>query len=284
MGSLVKPLPPVRRYADVVRQLVCSMALVGFGGHKRIAETLARAGWKISKRTVGRMRKEKPPLKPEEPTIQKPSRASLRAKYPNHIFMADITEIPGFLGIFSFKLALVLDVFSRMPLCFRLFWKEPTASALSQLMQQAGSFFGASKHFVSDQGSQFIASSFRETLKQLGTKQRFGALGKTGSIALIERLWRTLKDILKLKSFKPLVKNELERRITQGLHYYAYFRPHQGLNGATPAEVYFGIEPARDKAVHPPRGRPGEGSLSIPYRIQDLDKEQRLPVVFSKAA
>ncbi len=31
IGSLVKPEPPVRRYGDVVRQLVHTMALAGFG-------------------------------------------------------------------------------------------------------------------------------------------------------------------------------------------------------------------------------------------------------------
>ena len=59
IGSLVRPQPPVRRYADVVRHLVKSMALAGFGGYESIAQTLARAGWKLSKRTVARILKEK---------------------------------------------------------------------------------------------------------------------------------------------------------------------------------------------------------------------------------
>ncbi len=61
MGSLVRPHPPVRRYADVVRQLVHTMRSAGFGGCEKIAQTLARVGWKLSKRSVGRMLKEKPP-------------------------------------------------------------------------------------------------------------------------------------------------------------------------------------------------------------------------------
>ena len=39
-------------------------------------------------------------------------------------------------------------------------------------------------------------------------KQRFGAVGKKGSIALIERLWRTLKDTLGLRLLRPLARSE----------------------------------------------------------------------------
>ena len=65
---LVAPVPPVRRFADVVRATVKTMELAGFGGNDLIARTLARAGWKLSARTVGRIRKEQrpPPLLPEK--------------------------------------------------------------------------------------------------------------------------------------------------------------------------------------------------------------------------
>ena len=49
---LVTPNPPVRRFADVARAVVKTMELAGFGGNDLIARTLARAGWKLSARTV----------------------------------------------------------------------------------------------------------------------------------------------------------------------------------------------------------------------------------------
>src|SRR5450830_1590915 len=55
---LVATSPPVRRFADVVRAVVKTMELAGFGGNDLIARTLARAGWKLSARTVGRIRRE----------------------------------------------------------------------------------------------------------------------------------------------------------------------------------------------------------------------------------
>ena len=87
-------------------------------------------------------------------------------------------------------------------------------------------------------------------------KQRFGAIGKKGSIALIERLWKTLKDALGLRLLRPLAAEDLMEKIGLGLSHYAFFRPHQGLGGATPAEIYFGRTPSHLSAIPPPRGMP----------------------------
>ena len=53
------------------------------------------------------------------------------------------------------------------------------------------------------------ARSFAESSGGLGVKQRFGAIGRKGSMALIERLWRTLKDTLGLRLIGPLVAEDL---------------------------------------------------------------------------
>jgi transposase InsO family protein len=168
--------------------------------------------------------------------------------------MMDLTEIPSLFRIFSFKLAVVIDVFSRMPLAANLFLAEPGANATPALVQQAIRSNGVPRHFVSDQGAQFTAKAFRIGLTTLGIRQRFGAVGKTGSIAIVERLWRTLKETLSLRALKPLTREDLERRLKTGLLHYAYLRPHQALAGATPAEVYFAIRPAHLSAVSPPQG------------------------------
>ena len=170
---------------------------------QQIAQVLTRAGWKISERSVGRIFKEKP-LKPPTPAPSAKPTQALRARHPNHIWMADFTTIPSLFRLFSFKLVIVLDVFSRMPLVAKLFRKEPSARQMSRLVQRAARRFGPPRHFVSNKGKQFTAKRFRKTLRRLGTRQRFGAIGRHGSIAIIERLWRTLKDALNLRTFKPL--------------------------------------------------------------------------------
>ncbi len=115
-------------------------------------------------------------------------------------------------------------------------------------------------------------------------KQRFGAVGKKGSIALIERLWRTLKDTLGLRLLRPSAAENLAATVEMGLVHYAHFRPHHALGGATPAEVYFARTPSHLLATPPPRGRPGEGQTDSPFRVEYLDAERMLPVLVQKAA
>ena len=87
VGSLVVPQPPVRRFADAVRRLVHLMAWSGFGGNEPIAQLLARAGHRISKRSVGRILKEKVPNKPVPQVLEeRKSRDACPASIPTTPF------------------------------------------------------------------------------------------------------------------------------------------------------------------------------------------------------
>jgi transposase InsO family protein len=184
----------------------------------------------------------------------------------------------------TFKVAVVFDAFSRMPLSVWVFSKEADAREIAQFVSKAARRHGRPAHFVSDRGPCFTGEVFCLRLRRLGVKQRFGAVGKKGSIALIERLWRTLKDTLGLRLLRPSAAKDLMEKVEMGLVHYAHFRPHQGLAGSTPAEVYFGRTPAHLAAIPPPRGRPGEGPKDSPFRIDYLDAEQLLSVLVRKAA
>jgi transposase InsO family protein len=280
---LVAPNPPVRRFADVVRAVVKTMELAGFGGNDLIARTLARAGWKLSPRTVGRIRKGRWPV-PRVPEAASTIPRAVRARRPNHIWMVDLTDVKGLFGLVTFKVAVVFDAFSRMPLSIRVFSKEPSAVEIARLVSRTARRHGRPAHFISDQARCFKGQVFRRKLWRLGVKQRFGAIGKKGSIALIERLWRTLKDTLGLRLLRPLAAEDLMEKVEIGLLHYAHFRPHQALGGATPAEMYFGRTPAHLSAIPPPRGRPGEGPMDSPFRIEYLDAERLLPLLVRKAA
>src|ERR1039458_9587066 len=223
---LVAPNPPVRRFADVVRAVVKTMELAGFGGNDLIARTLARAGWKLSARTVGRIRRERWPLPRVPETASTVPRAG-RAKRPNHVWMVDLTDVKGLFGLVTFKVAVVFDAFSRMPLSARVFSKEASAVEIARLISRTARRHGRPAHFISDQARCFKGQVFRRKLKRLKVKQRFGAVGKKGSIALIERLWRTLKDTLGLRLLRPLAAEDLMEKVEIGLVHYAPFRPHQ---------------------------------------------------------
>jgi transposase InsO family protein len=153
-----------------------------------------------------------------------------------------------------------------------------------RLLRRAATVAGWPRHFVSDHDRAFTAIRFRKFLRRHGICQRFGAVGKTGSIAVIERLWKTLKGVLGLKLFKPLLLADTQRRVELGLVHYAFFRPHAGLARATPAEVYFGLRPAHLSAKPPPRGEPGQAVKAPMFEIEFLDPERRLPVLLRRAA
>jgi putative transposase len=194
--------------------------------------------------------------------------------------MTDLTEISGLLGLVRFKVVAILDVFPRFPLAFGVFRKEPTSEEVLHVLDRAIRGYGRPRHLVSDQGSQYTAEVFRETLAALGIKQRFGAIGQYGSIAIIERFWRTLKQLLGVRLW-AISGEHLEHRLRLVTAYYAMARPHQGLGGATPAEVLLGEQPAAARAIRPPRvgTRQPPGDMPLPLEVVYLDRERRLPVL-----
>lgn len=95
-----------------------------------------------------------------------------------------------------------------------------------------------------------------------------------------------MRKVLAVSASPPLLRGDLERRLTLAFGYYVCLRPHQALAGATPAEVYIARGPGYLDAVAPPRGRPGEGpgTPPPPFEIRYLDLERRLPYLVRKAA
>jgi putative transposase len=198
--------------------------------------------------------------------------------------MMDISQFPAFFRILTFHVAAILDVYSRMPLGVRVFLKEPTANEMIDLVNETVAKHGAPRHFVTDQGPQFRDDAFRANLKRHSIRQRYGAVGRTGSIAIIERGWRTIKAIGRFKTLPPLVPSDMQRRLDLALTWYAYLRPHLALGGAVPAEVYFGIRPQHLSAAPAPRGAPRASLPDPPFEIAHLDREKTLPFLIPKAA
>jgi transposase InsO family protein len=105
--------------------------------------------------------------------------------------MADVTVLPSRFRLFDFHIAFVFDVFSRLPLAWKVFYFKPSSRSMALLLRSAVRRFGTPRTFVSDPGTDLTGRAFRRLLKRLGIPLRFGAIGKTGSIAIIERFWRT---------------------------------------------------------------------------------------------
>jgi transposase InsO family protein len=286
VGSTVKPTPPVRRAADVVRCTIQTMTRLGLGGQDLLARILARAGWRVSARSVGRYRKEALlPLPP--PPAPGDSARALRpviARFVHHTWMMDVSQVKQFLGP-DLHMAAVYDAFSRAPLALRVFQAKPSAKAMAILFRTAASTFGAPKYVITDQGGEFAALAFRKAVTRLGALQRFASKNNLFATARLERFWRTLKESAGLYRLGlPLTADDLEQRLALALLHYVCFRPHEGLRGATPAETLTGIEPACRNALEPPRGRPGEGPTASPFQIEHLDRANRRFPILKPAA
>jgi len=285
IGVLLRPSPPITRYADVARRLARQMKDYGVGGYRQIADTLGLQGWTPSPRSVARFCQERHDTPPSTP-VPSGGPTTVRGRYPNHLWLADITRIPTVFPFLQVHLTVVFDAFSRLPLRAALSYFEPSAQAVLDLVQAAIATHGQPRHFVSDQGSQFTADSFRSALDALGIQQRFGALYQHGSIALIERFFKTLKhELLQVRSRKVWSLDDLERRLLPALIRYAYCRPHSALGGRVPVEVFFGIPDQRSRTNLAPRGRAGDPQIDCPFEILFLDPEiQAQPILVPKAA
>ncbi len=71
-------------------------------------------------------------------------------------------------------------------------------------------------------------------------KVRFGAVGKKGSIAIIERYFLTLKNEGTRKILIPLGRDEVDTELSVFAEWYNTKRPHSSLAGCTPEERRLG--------------------------------------------
>ena len=205
---------PVNKFPDFVRYIVRRLkSLCPSMGKIQIAQILARAGLHLGSTTVGRMLKEKrrrfqPPFEKVEKTV---SDRVVTAKYANHVWHVDLTTVPTGAGYwcswlpfalpqcwpFCYWVAIVIDHFSRRAMGVASFKSQPSSEAVRAFLGRAMHSANAKpRHLISDKGGQFWNDGFKRWCKRKGVKPRFGAVGKHGSICVVERFILTMKCLL----------------------------------------------------------------------------------------
>jgi len=196
------------------------------------------------------------------------------AKYPNHVWHADLTAVSIFgfwvpwlpfallqVWPFCWWLAVAEDHFSRRVMGFRVFRKQPTAADLRAFLARTIRLARARpKYIVCDKGPQFWCDPFRRWCKRRGIRPRFSAVGKHGSVAVIERFIRSLKHEGLRPTFVSMFQRTFQQDVSSYTAWYNEHRPHTALGGATPNEVYFGRRPANRAPRFEPRPRWPRGS------------------------
>ena len=263
-GALLQTPEPINRFPDFVRHIVKRLkVLCPTMGKKRIAQTLARAGIVLGISTVGRILKERDTQRPEheqanggeESTGTNKKGKPVQAKEPNHVWQIDLTLAPTAAGFwvpwlpssilqlwpFSWWVACVVDHYSRRVMGFAVFKKEPRSVDVRTLLGRLVKRHGAPKYIVSDKGRQFECAGYKAWCRQKGIDPRYAAARSIRATAVIERFFLSLKDEWLRRILVPLDRDAMQREVSLYLDWFARHRPHQGLDGRVPQEVYDGV-------------------------------------------
>lgn len=147
-----------------------------------------------------------------------------------------------------------MDHYSRRVLGFRLFLGQPNSKQISQFLRQVVARIGtAPGHLVTDRGKQFCDYRLHQWCRRHAIRQRFGAVGQRGSIAVVERFIRTLKESLRALTMVSLQRRVFQMDVHRAISWHNADRPHMTMRGATPNEVYYARRPACRRPRFEPR-------------------------------
>ena len=315
--STEKARQPVNRFPDFVRHLVQRLKVMCTAmGRTRIAQTLARAALHVAATTVERMLAEPPPPPTESPTAPdtQPQRSvrqhGVKAKSRDSVWHVDLTIVPTSGGVaipwlpfallqcwpFCYWILAVVDQFSRAVVGFAVYRKQPTSEQVcSDLDRLTAARKVSPKYTVSDKGPQFDCDYYRDWCKHRSKPimPRFGAVGKKGSLAVVERFILSLKAECIRYISVPFATPALQAELNLYVFWYNHHRPHQAVGGRTPFEVYHGIKPANETLRFEPRqdwpcGSPCAGpqapprrppGLKLDFEVSFLEGRRHLPIV-----
>jgi putative transposase len=267
--ALVQIREPVNKFPDYVRYAVQRLKLLCPDlGKAKIAKILCRAGLHLGTTTVGRIIKEPPHPAPARAASS--SKRVVTAKRPNHVWHTDLTAVPIGSGFwapwlpstlpqcwpFCWWVAVVIDHYSRRAVGVWIFMGRPRSvvvrSFLGRMIAQASV---TPKYLICDKDSIFWCGGFKSWCRRKGIRPRFGAAGKHGSIAVVERFIRTMKDEGTRRAMVPQRRTTFRTELKHFVSWYNTHRPHTTLDGKTPDEVYFSLRPANRQPRIEPRKR-----------------------------
>jgi putative transposase len=240
-----KPQPVSAKKLAIFRRIDEIFTLNPAFGGATVGTILRREGHSVSDPTVRRYMTEMglQAVYPG-PNLSKRAHDSLIYPYllrnvaierPNQVWGTDITYIrlrDSFLYLVAF-----IDWYSRYVLAWELSDTLETEFVLKALRRALS--IAIPEIANSDQGSQFTSLDYIALLKEKGVNISMDGRGRCMDNIFTERLWRSLK-------YQEVYLNEYEspREARAGIRryfdLYNTFRPHQGLGGLTPHEVYFG--------------------------------------------
>jgi len=169
---------------------------------------------------------------------------------PNALWQIDIFTF-HLKRMYRVYLVGIIDDHSRFLVGWGLF-RQQGAEAVLEVLKGALGQWGAPREILSDNGRQFVAwrgeTRFQKVLKQQGIGHVRSAPHHPMTLGKIERFWQTLwREFLSEAVFASFA--DACQRIDHWVHYYNHQRPHQGIDGAAPADRFYGLADDVDEAV-----------------------------------
>jgi putative transposase len=174
----------------------------------------------------------------------------------------------------------VIDHFSRRIMGFAVFKAQPSSDDLCRMLNRLIQRSKVkSKHMISDRGPQFDGDQFKAWTRCKGIKHRYGAIGKYGRIAVIERFILSLKSEYLRRILVPMRLTDIRHELSRYLAWHNDYRPHETLDSQTPMETYLGMKPCGIAVSRQPT-RDSPRALHVTF----LDDHRCLPIVTLSAA
>ena len=221
--------PPNKTPAEVAR-LVREIAKANIGwGRFRVANQMGLLQVFIAASTVRNiLNRATPRGTPSSGSIKIEAPAEPRqipAWYPNHVWSADLTWVKLW-GHWPIKVFVVIDHFSRKVLSVKPL-EGPNTAWVLEALEEAIHQYGLPRHIITDKEPLFTGKAIREFLRNWDILPRYGAVGMHGSIAVTERVIKTLK--YEWLTLVPLVKgyHHLEGLCTEFSEWYNEWPPRR---------------------------------------------------------
>jgi putative transposase len=219
-----------------------------FYGSRRITAQLCREGRLINRKAVQRHMCEMgiagicPAPNGSRRNAQHPVYPYLlrhvTATYPNHVWGIDITYIR--LQQRWLYLVAILDWFSR----YVVSWQLDDTLDIDFVLVAVDCALAQYKPLIwnSDQGGHFTSPQYTQRLMAAEVQISMDGKGRALDNIFTERLWRTVKyEEVYLHDYQT--PKQAHSGLTAYFDFYNYRRPHQALDYATPAELFFIVDP-----------------------------------------
>ncbi|MGH6996969.1 MAG: IS481 family transposase, partial [Phenylobacterium sp.] len=240
--------PTGSRLPEPTRRAILMLKQANPGwGCQRISDVLYRGpGLPASAAAVARVLKDAGYVTQEQATRPHPDHARrFERAAPNQLWQSDLFTFMLKRQNRRVYLVAFIDDHSRYVVGYGLHASQNTALVL-EVFRAAVTSCGAPQEVLTDNGAQYVTwrgtSLFAKELQKRGIRHLVSAPRHPQTLGKVERFWGTLwRECLEAAVFLDL--EDARQRIGLFLDYYNFRRPHQGLEGLTPADRFFNAAP-----------------------------------------